>query len=159
MSIRFKVNDKEISTDINPLTRLIDFLRDTLKLTGTKEGCAEGECGACSVFMDGKVVNSCLIPIAICEGHSIVTIEGYTESERGKIVAKSFVEEGAVQCGFCIPGMIMSAEAILSKTKGNPTEEEVREGLSGNLCRCTGYDHIVNAVLRASSKAEGKKLW
>ena len=157
MSISFKVNNKQIITDLNPLTRLIDFIRDELKLTGTKEGCGEGECGACAVFFDGKVVNSCLIPLALCEGKKIVTIEGYTETERGKVVAKAFLDEGAVQCGFCIPGMVMSSEVILNKTKGNPTEEQVRRGLSGNLCRCTGYDHIVNAVLRAAK--EGKNLW
>lgn len=157
MSISFKVNEKQVTTDLNPLTRLIDFLRDELKLTGTKEGCGEGECGACAVFFDGKVVNSCLIPIALCEGKNIVTIEGYTKTDRGKVVVQAFLNEGAVQCGFCIPGMVMSSEVILSKTCGKPTEEQVRRGLSGNLCRCTGYDHIVNAVLRASK--EGKHLW
>ncbi|TXJ42151.1 (2Fe-2S)-binding protein [Brachyspira pilosicoli] len=161
MAISFTVNNKKINTELNPLTRLIDFLRDELKLTGTKEGCGEGECGACAVLMNGKVVNSCLIPIALCEGKEILTIEGYTETEKGKIVTKAFIDEGAVQCGFCTPGMVMSTEAILNDTKGHPTEEEVRRGLSGNLCRCTGYDHIVNAVLRASEMAskEGKKLW
>ena len=161
MAISFTVNNKKINTELNPLTRLIDFLRDELKLTGTKEGCGEGECGACAVLMNGKVVNSCLIPIALCEGKEILTIEGYTETEKGKIVTKAFIDEGAVQCGFCTPGMVISTEAILNDTKGKPTEEEVRRGLSGNLCRCTGYDHIVNAVLRASEMAskEGKKLW
>ena len=161
MAISFTVNNKKIATELNPLTRLIDFLRDELKLTGTKEGCGEGECGACAVLMNGKVVNSCLIPIALCDGKEILTIEGYTETEKGKIVTKAFIDEGAVQCGFCTPGMVMSTEAILNDTKGHPTEEEVRRGLSGNLCRCTGYDHIVNAVLRASEMAskEGKKLW
>ncbi|WP_157159563.1 (2Fe-2S)-binding protein [Brachyspira pilosicoli] len=161
MAISFTVNNKKINTELNPLTRLIDFLRDELKLTGTKEGCGEGECGACAVLMNGKVVNSCLIPISLCEGKEILTIEGYTETEKGKIVTKAFIDEGAVQCGFCTPGMVMSTEAILNDTKGKPTEEEVRRGLSGNLCRCTGYDHIVNAVLRASEMAsrEGKKLW
>ena len=161
MAISFTVNNKKITTELNPLTRLIDFLRYELKLTGTKEGCGEGECGACAVLMNGKVVNSCLIPIALCEGKEILTIEGYTETEKGKIVTKAFIDEGAVQCGFCTPGMVMSTEAILNDTKGHPTEEEVRRGLSGNLCRCTGYDHIVNAVLRASDIAskEGKKLW
>ncbi|MEI0795365.1 (2Fe-2S)-binding protein [Brachyspira pilosicoli] len=161
MAISFTVNNKKINTELNLLTRLIDFLRDELKLTGTKEGCGEGECGACAVLMNGKVVNSCLIPIALCEGKEILTIEGYTETEKGKIVTKAFIDEGAVQCGFCTPGMVMSTEAILNDTKGKPTEEEVRRGLSGNLCRCTGYDHIVNAVLRASEMAskEGKKLW
>ena len=161
MAISFTVNNKKINTELNPLTRLIDFLRDELKLTGTKEGCGEGECGACAVLMNGKVVNSCLIPIALCEGKEILTIEGYTETEKGKIVTKAFIDDGAVQCGFCTPGMVMSTEAILNDTKGHPTEEEVRRGLSGNLCRCTGYDHIVNAVLRASKMAskEGKKLW
>lgn len=161
MAINFTVNGEKITTELNPLTRLIDFLRDELKLTGTKEGCGEGECGACAVFLDKKVVNSCLIPIALCEGKEIITIEGYTKTEKGKIVVQAFLDEGAVQCGFCTPGMVMSSEAILSSTKGKPTEYDVRKGLSGNLCRCTGYDHIVNAVLRASDAAskEGKNLW
>ena len=161
MPIKFKVNGNEVITELDPLTRLIDFIRDELKLTGTKEGCGEGECGACAVLMDGKVVNSCLIPIILCKGKEIITIEGYSETERGKIVTKAFIDEGAVQCGFCTPGMIMSSEAILNDTKGKPTEYEVRKGLSGNLCRCTGYDHIVSAVLRASDIAfkEGKNLW
>ena len=127
MAISFTVNNKKINTELNPLTRLIDFLRDELKLTGTKEGCGEGECGACAVLMNGKVVNSCLIPIALCEGKEILTIEGYTETEKGKIVTKAFIDEGAVQCGFCTPGMVMSTEAILNDTKGKPTEEEVRQ--------------------------------
>ncbi|OEJ13438.1 (2Fe-2S)-binding protein [Brachyspira hampsonii] len=161
MSIKFKVNGNEINTELEPLTRLIDFIRDELKLTGTKEGCGEGECGACAVVMNGKVVNSCLIPIILCEGKEIITIEQYAETEKGKIVTKAFMEEGAVQCGFCTPGMVMSSEAILNDTKGKPTEYQVRKGLSGNLCRCTGYDHIVSAVLRASDIAfkEGKNLW
>ncbi|PCG19020.1 (2Fe-2S)-binding protein [Brachyspira sp. G79] len=161
MAINFTVNGEKITTELNPLTRLIDFLRDELKLTGTKEGCGEGECGACAVFLDKKVVNSCLVPIVLCEDKEIITIEGYTKTEKGKIVVQAFLDEGAVQCGFCTPGMVMSSEAVLSSTKGKPTEDDVRKGLSGNLCRCTGYDHIVNAVLRASDIAykEGKNLW
>ena len=149
MPIKLKVNGNEVITELDPLTRLIDFIRDELKLTGTKEGCGEGECGACAVLVDGKVVNSCLIPIILCEGKEIITIEGYSETERGKIVTKAFIDEGAVQCGFCTPGMIMSSEAILNDTTVKPTEYEVSKGFSCNLCRCTGYDHIVSADLRA----------
>ncbi len=160
MSIKFTLNNTPITTDLPPLTRLIDFIRNTMKLTGTKEGCGEGECGACAVLVDGRVVNSCLVPLATVEGHSVQTIEYVSNTENGKTIAKAFAEEGAVQCGFCTPGMVLTAQEILKRTAGNPTEQEVRTGLSGNLCRCTGYDHIVNAVLASakgwqSEKAEG----
>lgn len=157
MGISFTVNNKKITTEREPLTRLIDVLRDDLKLTGTKEGCSEGECGACAVLLNGRVVNSCLISICSIEGDEITTIESYSETDRGKVVTKAFLDEGAVQCGYCIPGMVISAEAILRDTNGHPTEANIREGLSGNLCRCTGYDHIVSAVIRASKEGEG--LW
>lgn len=157
MSIKFNVNGKEFVTDRDALTRLIDVLREDLNLTGTKEGCGEGECGACAVLLDGKIVNSCLIPIANVENTQVVTIEKYSGTEKGKVVANAFLEEGAVQCGYCTPGMVMAAENILSETNGKPTESEIREGISGNLCRCTGYDHIVEAVLRASNDAS--RLW
>jgi len=142
--IRVKVNErfyeKEISSDI----RLIDFLRDELKLTGTKESCGEGECGACTVILNGKAVNSCLILAASVDGLEIITIEGLAGKDLNPI-QQAFLEVGAVQCGYCIPGMILSAKAILDK---NPEadEREIREGISGNLCRCTGYEKIVSAI-------------
>lgn len=142
--IRVKVNErfyeKEISSDI----RLIDFLRDELKLTGTKESCGEGECGACTVILNGKAVNSCLILTASVDGLEITTIEGLAGKDLNPI-QQAFLEVGAVQCGYCIPGMILSAKAILDK---NPEadEREIREGISGNLCRCTGYEKIVSAI-------------
>ena len=158
MSIKFNVNGKDFVTEREPLSRLIDVLREELNLTGTKEGCGEGECGACAVLLNGKIINSCLIPIANVENAKIVTIEMYSETEKGKVVANAFLEEGAVQCGYCIPGMIMSAHELLSlANKKEVTELDVRRGISGNLCRCTGYDHIVNAILKASK--ENKDLW
>ena len=157
MSIKFNVNGKDFVTERDPLSRLIDVLREELNLTGTKEGCGEGECGACAVLLNGKIINSCLIPIANVENAKVVTIEMYSETEKGKVVANAFLEEGAVQCGYCTPGMVIAAENILSETNGKPTEQQVRTGIAGNLCRCTGYDHIVNAVLRASDDAS--ELW
>lgn len=158
MSISFYVNEKLFMSNVHPLTRLIDVLREELFLTGTKEGCSEGECGACAVLLNDRVVNSCLIPIStLDENDYIVTIEHYTETNKGGALVKAFLEEGAVQCGYCIPGMIMSAHELLSLAKKELTELDVRRGMSGNLCRCTGYDHIVNAVLKASK--ENKDLW
>ncbi len=159
MAISFYVNEKLIKSNANPLTRLIDVLRQELSLTGTKEGCSEGECGACAVLLNDKVVNSCLIPISTLDaGDYIITVEHYTETNHGKALVNAFLEEGAVQCGYCIPGMIMSAHELLSlANKKEVTELDVRRGISGNLCRCTGYDHIVNAILKASK--ENKDLW
>ena len=157
MPIKFKVNGNEVITELDPLTRLIDFIRDELKLTGTKEGCGEGECGACAVLVDGKVVNSCLIPIILCEGKEIITIEGYSETERGKIVTKAFIDEGAVQCGFCTPGMVMILKEFLLENP-SPTEEEVYAAIEGNFCRCTGYKQIVEAVMDYTAGKIGDEL-
>jgi len=150
------LNYKEVSIEAEPIKRLIDALREDFKFTGVKEGCGEGECGACSVIIDGKLINSCLVPIGILEGAKIITIDGYRETPKYEIVKQSFEEVGVVQCGFCIPGMIMATEALLSE-KPSPSEGDIREGISGNLCRCTGYNMIVEAISLASIR--GKGLW
>jgi carbon-monoxide dehydrogenase small subunit len=154
--ITFTLNGKSVSVTKDPLIRLLDVLREDLKLTAVKEGCGEGECGACSVLKDGEIVNSCMVPMGTVEGCEIVTTEGLRQSERGKCIIDAFGESGAVQCGFCTPGMLMAAEALLTRNP-DPDEAEVREGLSGNLCRCTGYDMIVRGVLLAAEKGRG--LW
>ncbi|MEW5815218.1 MAG: (2Fe-2S)-binding protein [Spirochaetota bacterium] len=156
MKIDFVVNGRPISLEMDPLRRLIDLLREDLQLTGIKEGCGEGECGACSVLLNGELVNSCLIPAATVNGTTIVTPEGLRETARGKCIIESLAESGAVQCGFCMPGMMMAAAAILSRNP-DPDEREIRKGLAGNLCRCTGYDAIVAGVQTAAKKGEG--LW
>jgi carbon-monoxide dehydrogenase small subunit len=156
IDITFELNGKTITIRTHPLRRLLDILRDDLHLTGTKEGCGEGECGACAVLLDHCLVNSCLIPAINLEGTRVLTIEGYRETERFAVLSDAFAKTGSVQCGFCTPGMVMAAEALLRDTP-HPTEEEIREGLSGNLCRCTGYTMIVEAVMLASQEGEG--LW
>jgi aerobic carbon-monoxide dehydrogenase small subunit len=155
-TVKFTVNGASHSIDTDPLRRLLDVLREDLKLTGVKEGCGEGECGACSVLKDGVLVNSCMIPIGTCEGSEIVTPEGLRETAQGKMIIDAYGESGAVQCGFCTPGMMMATEALLRKNPA-PTEDEVREALSGNLCRCTGYDMIIDGVLKAAERGDG--LW
>jgi carbon-monoxide dehydrogenase small subunit len=134
-----------------PMERLLDVLRQELGLTGTKEGCGEGECGACSVLMDGALADSCLIPVAQAEGAHIVTIEGVAEDGRFRGLREAFLECGASQCGICTPGMILAAVHLLEK-KTNPPFAEIREGLSGNLCRCTGYIQIFEAVAEAARR-------
>ena len=156
MKISFILNGKPISLDLDPSMRFIDVLRETLLLKGTKEGCGEGSCGACVVLMDGKSVNSCLLPVANVIGHEIVTIEGLKETEEFDVLQKAFADRGGQQCGFCTPGMIIAAYSLL-KSNPHPSEAEVRAKMSGNLCRCTGYQAIVEAVLIASKKGEG--LW
>lgn len=156
MKISFKMNGKDVSLELDPSMRMLDVIRDVLHLNGTKEGCGEGSCGACVVLMDGKSVNSCLLPVANAIGHEFVTIEGLKETEEFDILQKAFAEMGGSQCGFCTPGMIIAAYSLL-KHNTHPTEEEVREAMSGNLCRCTGYQAIVQAVLKAAK--EGKGLW
>jgi carbon-monoxide dehydrogenase small subunit len=149
--ISFLVNGDPKTVRAYPMERLLDVLRKQLQLTGTKEGCGEGECGSCSVLMDGMLVNSCLIPVLQAQGLSIVTIEGIAAGDTLHILQQTFLEHGGAQCGICTPGMILAAAHLLS---GNPepTLEEIREGLSGNLCRCTGYSQIIEAVAEASRR-------
>lgn len=155
-TISFKLNGNPITLTTHPLKRLVDILRDELGLTGTKEGCGEGECGACAVLINNKLVNSCLVPAVSVQGQSIITIEGYKTTEKFKILKLCFEKAGSVQCGFCTPGMILAAEALLLQNH-NPSETEVRSALAGNLCRCTGYNMIIEAILLAAK--EGERLW
>lgn len=153
MTITFFVNEKKVCLEEEPNRRLLDILRDELHLTGVKEACAEGECGACTVIMDGKAVHACLTLAAQLEGSHILTIEGLAESGELDAIQSSFVEEIAIQCGFCTPGMIMSTKALLMQNP-HPAEEEIRLALSGNICRCSGYVQIVHAVQKAARKLE-----
>jgi len=154
--INFTLNDKQISYTGNPAERLLDVLRGEYDLTGTKCGCKQGECGACSVIVDGNLINSCLVAMGSLEGSSVVTIEGYSKTKRFKALDKAYASVSAVQCGFCIPGMILASECLLAKNP-NPSELEIRTGISGNLCRCTGYNSIVKAIAAASKT--GGELW
>jgi carbon-monoxide dehydrogenase small subunit len=149
--IQFQVNGEQQTLEVFPMVRLLDVLREQLHLTGTKEGCGEGECGACSVFLDGKIVNSCLVPVAQANGASIKTIEGVANGKDLHAVQQAFVEYGGAQCGICTPGMIMAAVDLLERNP-NPSEAEIRTGLAGNLCRCTGYMKIFESVVRACQK-------
>ncbi len=156
MKINFNMNGKPVEIDVDPSMRFLDVVRDVLHLNGTKEGCGEGSCGACVVLMDGKSVNSCLLPVANAIGHDFVTIEGLKETKAFDVLQQAFAEMGGSQCGFCTPGMIIAAYSLL-KHNPHPTEAQVREEMSGNLCRCTGYQAIVEAVLKAAKKGAG--LW
>ena len=151
MNIRFAVNGREVSIETDAETRLLDVLREDLHLTGTKEGCGEGECGACTVLLDGLPVNSCLIPAPQVEGCEVLTIEGLADGHRLHPLQAAFVEQGAVQCGFCTPGFVLSAYALL-RSNSSPTDEEILTALEGNLCRCTGYGKIVAAVRTAAER-------
>lgn len=150
VKVTIKVNGVEYTREINPMMRLIDFLRDEIKLKGTKEGCGEGECGACTVIINGQTVNSCIMLAAAADGAEVLTIEGLSGEELHPI-QQAFVEVGAVQCGYCIPGMVLSAKALLDKNI-DATEEDIKEAISGNLCRCTGYAKIVEGVKLAQNK-------
>jgi len=150
VSVQFVVNGKKQTVKAAPMLRLLDVLRENIHLTGTKEGCGEGECGACSVLMDGKLVNSCLIPVMQASGCHITTIEGVAGPDQLHAVQQAFLECGGAQCGICTPGMILASKALLEKCP-NPSESQIREGLAGNLCRCTGYMKIFDAVKRAGT--------
>jgi carbon-monoxide dehydrogenase small subunit len=148
-TLAFTVNGTVQSVEVYPMARLLDVLREDLRLTGTKEGCGEGECGACAVLMDGRLVNSCLVPVLQAAGSNITTIEGLAEGPKLSRLQQAFLECGGAQCGMCTPGMIMAAFHLLDKNP-HPSREEIREGLAGNLCRCTGYQKIFGAVEAAA---------
>jgi len=151
MEIRFTLNNQEVVLDVNPSMRLLDVIRKELHLTGTKEGCGEGECGACTVLVNDEPYNSCLTPVINVLDKKVMTIEGFRETKEYRIIADAFASMGASQCGFCTPGMILVTHALLKKNP-HPNEEEIRFALAGNLCRCTGYQAIVNAVLKISEE-------
>ena len=151
-TLRFTLNGDPVEVEIDPHLTLLELLRDKLELLGTKEGCGMGECGSCTVLLDGKTINSCIFPAWEVEGRTVTTIEGLTDAQ-GNLhpIQKAFVEYGAIQCGFCTPGMVLSAKALLDENP-KPTEEEIRNGIAGNLCRCTGYLQIVQAIKAASNQ-------
>jgi len=148
VEITFSVNDESRTLKVCPMERLLDVLREQLKLTGTKEGCGEGECGACSVMIDGQIANSCLVPAAQIDGAEIKTIEGVATGDQLHAVQRAFIECGGAQCGICTPGMVMAAISLLEKNP-QPSDADIRNGLAGNLCRCTGYMKIFESVVRA----------
>lgn len=156
MKVTLTVNGSPRELDVPPLMRLLDALRGPLGLTGTKEGCAEGECGACTVLLDGEPVCSCLVPVGQCAGRSVTTVEGLGSVDHLAPLQQMFVDHGGAQCGICTPGMLVAAEALLRRTP-KPTEAEIREGLAGNLCRCTGYQRIVESVKAAAELRAGKE--
>jgi len=147
------VNGLQHELAVAPNRSLLDLLREDLRLTGTKQGCGEGDCGACAVLLDGKVVNACLVLALEAEGREVLTIEGVADGNRLHPVQQAFIEQGAVQCGFCTPGMVLVAKALL-EVRPKPSEQEVRRAVSGNLCRCTGYQKIVEAILAASDQLQ-----
>jgi carbon-monoxide dehydrogenase small subunit len=148
-TLNLNVNGQDHRLEIEDHLRLLDVIRGPLGLTGTKEGCGEGECGACTVILDGRAVDSCLILAAQCEGKKVVTIEGLETAEGLDPVQQAFLDNGAVQCGYCIPGMVLSAKALLDQNVA-PDDNQIKEAISGNLCRCTGYDKMVKAIKTAS---------
>jgi aerobic-type carbon monoxide dehydrogenase small subunit (CoxS/CutS family) len=153
MKLYLTVNGAARSCEVHPLTRLLDVLREPLALTGTKEGCGEGECGACSVLLDGRLINSCLVPALQVAGAEVLTIEGVAPAaDRLDAVQQAFIDHGGAQCGICTPGMILAAKALLARHP-QPSREQIRQGLAGNLCRCTGYIKIFEAVVHACQAA------
>jgi aerobic carbon-monoxide dehydrogenase small subunit len=157
MKITFLCNGDKRENNISGETRALDLLRDVLNLTGTKEGCGKGECGACTILLDGKPVSSCILPAAKLDGKSVITIEGLKGKKDGEIhpIQQAYLDEGAVQCGFCTPGMILSTDALLTENP-DPSVTEIETALSGNICRCTGYGKIVKAVQRAAVILRGE---
>lgn len=149
--VEFTVNGEARRVEVFPMARLLDVLREQLELTGTKEGCGEGECGACTVSIDGQIVNSCLVPVAQVNGAEITTIEGVAGGDNLHAVQQAFIDHGGAQCGICTPGMVLAAVDLL-KRNPEPTENDIRNGLAGNLCRCTGYMKIFESVVRACQK-------
>ncbi|HWS52819.1 MAG TPA: (2Fe-2S)-binding protein [Pyrinomonadaceae bacterium] len=153
IAVKCSVNGRAVTVRAYPMARLLDVLREELRLTGTKEGCGEGECGACSVLLDGELVNSCLVPVAQAEGAEVTTIEGVADGERLHAVQRAFVECGGAQCGICTPGMVLAAVRLLADNP-RPDEADIREALAGNLCRCTGYTRIFEAVIKAVDSSQ-----
>jgi len=158
VSVRFTLNGTSRTVKVPPMKRLLDVLREDCGATGTKEGCGEGECGACTVLLDGQAVNSCLVPAIHAEGVKVTTVEGLAKKGRLSNLQQAFVNLGAAQCGMCTPGMLVTSAALLATTKGRvPSDAEVREALAGTLCRCTGYQKIVDAVREAAKPARKAK--
>ena len=153
--ITLKVNGINYQMNIEPRRTLVEVLRENLGLTGTKKSCNEGDCGACTILMDGKPVASCLVLAIDAQGKEILTIEGLSEGEKLHPIQEAFLKHGAIQCGFCTPGMVMSAKALLDENP-EPTRTEIRKAISGNLCRCTGYQHIVDSIMAASKMIQKK---
>jgi aerobic-type carbon monoxide dehydrogenase small subunit (CoxS/CutS family) len=153
--ITLKVNGTNYRLNIEPRRTLVEVLRENLGLTGTKKSCNEGDCGACTVLMDGRPVASCLVLAIDAQGKEILTIEGLSEGEKLHPIQEAFLKHGAIQCGFCTPGMVMSAKALLDENL-EPTTTEIRKAISGNLCRCTGYQHIVDSIMAASKMMQKK---
>jgi carbon-monoxide dehydrogenase small subunit len=149
MKIQFKINGLTRELDTWPMRRLLDVLREDLRLTGTKEGCGEGECGACSVIVDGEVINSCLVPVCQVNGSTILTVEGLARDGRLGPLQQAFLECGGAQCGICTPGMLIAARALLDLNP-HPTRDQIKEAIAGNLCRCTGYARIIDAIEEAA---------
>jgi aerobic carbon-monoxide dehydrogenase small subunit len=154
LRIDIRVNGHDCAVECHPLARLLDVLREDVRLTGTKEGCGEGECGACAVLLDGELVNSCLVPVLQAIGSNILTVEGLEKDGRLHPIQEAFAQAGATQCGICTPGMILASYQLLARYP-HPTDEQIREGLAGNLCRCTGYQKIFDAVRQAGQAMAG----
>lgn len=150
-AVEFKVNGQPHRLDVFPMARLLDVLREELSLTGTKEGCGEGECGACTVIVDGLIVNSCLVPVGQVNGSEITTIEGVAGENQLHAVQQAFIEHGGAQCGICTPGMVLAAVDLLERNP-QPTEADIRTALAGNLCRCTGYMKIFESIVKTRMK-------
>jgi carbon-monoxide dehydrogenase small subunit len=146
--ITFTLNDREVTVDTLPMARLLDVLREDLRVTGTKEGCGEGECGACTVLVDGRPVNSCLVPAIQLQGAKVQTVEGLAHDDRLHPIQEAFLKHGGAQCGICTPGFLVAAAELLAR-EPHPSRAQVRDALAGNLCRCTGYQKIVDAVVEA----------
>ncbi|HST21346.1 MAG TPA: (2Fe-2S)-binding protein [Blastocatellia bacterium] len=151
MKISFQINNIAREVDAPPMKRALDVLREDLRLTGTKEGCGEGECGACSILVDGEVINSCLVPICQLDGARVVTVEGLARDGRLDSLQQAFLETGGAQCGICTPGMLIAARALLDLNT-RPTRDEIKEAIAGNLCRCTGYVKIIDAIEQAAKE-------
>ncbi|HEX7616831.1 MAG TPA: (2Fe-2S)-binding protein [Thermoanaerobaculia bacterium] len=156
MRMTFVVNGRSRTLDAPPLARLLDILRGPLGLTGTKEGCGEGECGSCTVLLDGVPVNACLVPAGQCDGRTVLTVEGLASRDALSDLQEAFVKEGGAQCGICTPGILMAAHALLAANP-QPGEGEIRESIAGNLCRCTGYQRIVESIRKAAKEQASRE--